>query len=122
MKFGEHLVKKGKIEESELEAALKFQEEEHITLGVLAVRENLLNNKQLSAILDNQREKRERGGLFGEIAIELGFLTRDDIDKLLILQKESRNFLGEILILCGAISKNDLEDELRQFHKANWKE
>ncbi len=122
MKFGEYLVKKGKIEESELEAALKSQEEEHITLGVLAVRENLLNNKQLSAILDNQREKREKGGLFGEIAIELGFLTRDDIDKLLILQKKARNLLGEILILYGAISKNDLEDELRQFYKVNWKE
>tara|TARA_Y100000031_G_scaffold23979_1_gene25611 strand:+ start:405 stop:602 length:198 start_codon:yes stop_codon:yes gene_type:complete len=58
VRFGEYLIKKGKIEESELEAALKFQEEEHVTLGVLAVRENLLNNKQLSTILDNQRERR----------------------------------------------------------------
>ncbi|MBS1257727.1 MAG: hypothetical protein MAG551_00772 [Candidatus Scalindua arabica] len=57
MRFGEYLIKKGKIEESELEAALKFQNEKHITLGVLAVRENVLDNKQLSTILDNQRER-----------------------------------------------------------------
>ncbi len=66
MKFGEYLLKKGKIEESELEDALKLQNEKHITLGLLALRENALNNKQLSMILDHQREG---GGLFGEIAI-----------------------------------------------------
>lgn len=60
---------------------------------------------------------RERGGLFGEIAIELGFLTKDDVDKLLILQKKKRNFLGEILVLYGAISKDEMEDELRQFYE-----
>lgn len=58
MKFGEYLIKKGRIEESTLEAAIKFQKEKHIPFGVLAARENLLNNKQLSAILDNQRERR----------------------------------------------------------------
>ncbi len=46
MKFVKYLVKEGKIDESELEDALKFQLEIHINLGVLAVRENLLNNNQ----------------------------------------------------------------------------
>ena len=32
MKFGEYLLKKGKIEESELEDALQFQEEKKITM------------------------------------------------------------------------------------------
>jgi hypothetical protein len=68
----------------------------------------------LSKILDHQRES---SGLFGEIAIELGFLSKDDIDKLLILQKKSCNFLGEILVLYGAISQEDMEDELRQFRE-----
>ena len=56
MKFGAYLLKeKGKIDESELEDALKFQQEHHFNLGVLAMRENLLSNKQLSTILDYQR-------------------------------------------------------------------
>ncbi len=46
MKFGKYLVKAWKIDESELEDALKFQLKIHINLGVLAVRENLLNNNQ----------------------------------------------------------------------------
>ena len=77
MRFGEYLLNKGKIEESELEDSLKFQKEKHIILGVLAIRENALNNKQLSVILDHQRES---GCLFGEIAIELGFLSKDDME------------------------------------------
>ena len=33
MRFGEYLLNKGKIEESELEDGIEFQKEEHITLG-----------------------------------------------------------------------------------------
>ncbi|MEK6767297.1 MAG: hypothetical protein AABY49_13880 [Planctomycetota bacterium] len=116
MRFGEYLIKKGKVEESELEDALKFQREEHITLGVLAIRENALNNEQLSTILDYQREK--GGGLFGKIAIDLGFLSKKVVDKLLILQKKKHNLIGEILVLYGAIGKEEMEEELRQFHEA----
>ncbi len=54
MRFGEYLIKRGKIDESELEDALKFQKEKHITLGVLATRENFLSNQQLSTILDTR--------------------------------------------------------------------
>ena len=54
---------------------------------------------------------------FGEIAIELGFINKIDIDRLLILQNENRDLLGEILVLYGTISKMDIEEELRQFHE-----
>ena len=41
----------------------------------------------------------------------------NDIDRLLILQNENRDLIGEILVLYGAISKMDIEEELRQFHE-----
>ena len=116
MKFGAYLLKeKGKIEEDELEDALKFQQENHIVLGVLAVRENLLNNKQLNTILDHQRVS---GALFGDIAVELKFINEKGINRLLLLQNEKHNLLGEILVLYGVISKNDMEEELKRFHEA----
>ena len=40
MRFGEYLILKGMIEESELEEALKVQQEDHVIMGVLATREN----------------------------------------------------------------------------------
>ncbi len=45
MRFGEYLIKGELIDESELEDALKFQKEKHITLGVLAVKDNFISNQ-----------------------------------------------------------------------------
>ncbi len=114
MKFGEFLVAKGKIEERELEEAIKVQQENHVILGVLAIRESFLNSSQLGMILDHQRLN---GGLFGEIAIELKLIDKDDVAKLLDLQKKERNLLGDILVLYGVISRDDMENELKIFHE-----
>ncbi len=112
--FGEFLVYKGSIDAHELESALHYQNVEHIALGVLAVQEKYLNNKQLCNILDIQRE---RGGLFGQIAVELGFLNEFDLDNLLKMQDEKHIRIGEVLVLFGAISREDMESELNCFHK-----
>ena len=122
--FGVYLHYKGKIEEHELVYALKFQKEEHITLGTVAAKEKYLNNHQLRTILNFQREK---GGLFGKIAIKLGFLNNEDVDKLLEKQEDAYKLLekhkgknmriGNILVLIGAINRKNMEEELKQFHK-----
>ncbi len=114
MKFGEYLLGKGKIRESELEDAIKVQQKQHVILGVLAKREGLLNNAQLSMILDHQRIN---GGLFGELAIELKLLNKHDVTILLDLQEKERDLLGDILVLYGAISRDDMENELKRFHE-----
>ena len=48
----------------------------------------------------------------------MGFLSKKVVDKLLILQKKKHNLIGEILVLYGAIGKEEMEEELRQFHEA----
>lgn len=113
--FGEYLLHREKIDEDDLELALKFQEEEYVALGALAVRENFLSSQQLSAVLDHQRM--EGHGKFGEIAIELGFLNNETVDKLLAMQKEKHILIGDILVLFGAISKEEMKRELKQFHE-----
>ena len=114
MKFGEYLVKKGKIDECELENALKVQQKQHVILGVLATREGLLNKAQLGMILDHQRMN---GGFFGEIAIELKLINKNDVTMLLDLQKKERDLLGDILVLYGVLSRDDMENELKSFHE-----
>jgi len=49
------------------------------------------------------------GGLFGEIVVELKLINKNDVNKLFILQNKKRNLLGDILVLCGAISRDDME-------------
>jgi len=58
------------------------------------------------------------GALFGDTAVELKFINENDINRLLLLQNEKHNLLGEILVLYGVISKNDMEEELKRFHEA----
>lgn len=111
--FGEHLLYEGKIDEYELELALDFQKQKHVTIGVLAVQEKFLDESQLCAVLDYQRLKGK--GFFGEIAIELGFLSKDDVDTLLDMQEVKHIRIGEVLVLFGAVTRKDMEEALKEF-------
>lgn len=111
--FGEFLLYEGKVDAYELESALHYQNVEHVALGVLAVQEEHLNERQLCDILDCQRE---RGGLFGEIAIVLGFINEEDVDVLMEMQAIENIEIGEVLVLFGAISREDMESRLQEFH------
>jgi len=111
--FGEFLLYEEKIDEYELENALRYQRVEHITVGVLAIQEKYLNARQLCKVLDYQREN---GGLFGEIAIEMGYLKEEEVDTLLTMQSEKHIKIGEILVLLGAISREEMELYLQYFH------
>ncbi|MFQ5788238.1 MAG: hypothetical protein ACE5H1_09690 [Thermodesulfobacteriota bacterium] len=112
--FGEYLLYEGKIDEYELELALNFQKQKHAALGVLAVQERFLDDSQLCAVLDYQRLKGK--GLFGEIAIELGFLSKDEVDTLLGMQKEKHIRIGDVLVLFGSVTREDMEEALKGFH------
>ncbi|MHC4139407.1 MAG: hypothetical protein ACYSR1_06085 [Planctomycetota bacterium] len=54
---------------------------------------------------------------FGEYLIKKGRIEESELENALKLQKENRDLLGEILVLHGAISKMDMEEELRQFYE-----
>ncbi len=111
--FGEYLLYEGKIDAYELELALDFQKQKHLTIGVLAVQEGFLDDRQLCVVMDYQRLRGK--GLFGELAVELEFLSQDDVDTLLEMQEESHIRIGEVLILLGAITREAMEAALNEF-------
>ncbi len=111
--FGEFLLYEDKIDAYELESALQYQKVEHIALGVLALQKKYLTERQLCIILNSQSR---RGGLFGEIAIELDFIKRDDVGVLLKMQGEKHIRIGEVLVLFGAIRRDHMESCLQSFH------
>jgi len=112
MKFGEYLLKKGKIKRSELENVLKFQTEDFVILGEMAINGNVLTKEQVTAIMDIQRVQ---GGFFGDIAVKQGFLKKGELEDCLMIHRE-RFLIGQKLVSYGAISKEDMEEELKQFH------
>ncbi len=116
MKFGAYLLKKGKIKESELTDALKSQTGDFVIFGDMAINGNVLTKEQVNAIMDLQRKQ---GGFFGDIAVKLGFLKEGEVENRLGIHDRKRYLIGEKLVHFGAISKEDMEAELKQFQ--DWK-
>jgi len=72
-----------------------------LTIGALSLRLSVLDLDQIDRIIDRQELTPK---LFGELAIELGFATRDTVERLLLLQKFHWALeFGELLVLARKV-------------------
>ena len=86
----------------------------HVLLGELAKQENMLTEEHVGKILEAQVESDER---FGAIAVDLGYLTVEQLAYLLALQKENPADLSNVLVERGAVAAQDAELILREYYK-----
>lgn len=83
------------------------------TIGAIALRMNLLTIDQVDDIINAQETESK---LFGQIAIELGFIDKDELDRLLELQRFHWSFeLGELLFVRGDVDLPKLLEFYVQF-------
>jgi len=113
--FGEFMVQQGIIRKEELQKALDAQKYNTIPLGQLAVQEGFIRSKDLFRILSAQRKETRSGMSFGKLAVEMGYLTQDQIEDLLVLQTQTNELLGESLISLGFLDKGRLIQSLRAY-------
>lgn len=112
--FGHYLLDEGKITSEQLTEAIDHQSKNNLSLGELAVRDDLISEKEANTINDKQRILDQR---FGEVAISLGLLTDPQIGELLQIQKKEKIFFGEVLILKNFMTQEILDNELALFEK-----
>ncbi|PHR54088.1 MAG: hypothetical protein COA44_14315 [Arcobacter sp.] len=112
--FGHYLLDENKLSVKQLTEAIDYQATKNLSLGQLAVREELITVKQADTINDKQRSLDQR---FGEVAISLNLLTDPQIGNLLAIQKKEKIFFGEILILKDFMSEEALKMELSNFEE-----
>ena len=55
--------------------------------------------------------------LFGEIAVEMQFLTEDELARLLLIQNRSERTIADILVGQGVVSREKLQEERRRFQQ-----
>ena len=110
--FGHYLLDEGKLTKEQLTEAVEYQSEKNLSLGELAVRENLITLKDAELINDKQRSLDKR---FGEVSISLGLLTDELIENLLSMQKREKVFFGEVIIKKNFMSQEDLDTQLKLF-------
>lgn len=121
MIFGEYLVQQAIIREQDLARALEIQKTDRVPLGQLALQTGLISNKQLFRILSRQRKPEEKDKTFGKLAVELEYLTPEQIETLLERQTHTNRLLGEILVSQGLVSQMDLIKALKKFRSQNKK-
>ena len=113
MLFGEFLIKRGVATEAQILKALDDQKKNRLPIGTVAVKEKFLDIKDVYAILNKQIEDPEKK--FGEIAVELGLLTGEELEKILEIQFEKNPNVGEILVGHGVLDRERLFEELNAF-------
>jgi hypothetical protein len=85
------------------------------TIGMLALRMNLLSVEQIDHILELQ-EREGNSRRFGELAESLGLLNKSQVARLLAVQTLNREMeLGERLVMEGRLEIGDLVRHLSQF-------
>jgi hypothetical protein len=113
LKFGKFLVKKGLITHAELDIALNLTQVKFY-FGVLSVREKYLDMDALTDVLEEQKTIKPNKKI-GQIAVSKGLMSEEHVEKILAIQRESEEFLGEILVDMRVIDSEELQKQLEAY-------
>ncbi len=114
--FGNYLVEKNKISQSQLEVVLEQQQNSRAKLGLIAVAEKLLTTKQADDVNELQKQMDRR---FGDIAIEKGYLLSEEVNYLLNLQGNPYLKFIQVLTENNLLTISEIEECLESYKKEN---
>ena len=112
--FAEHLIEKGLISRRSYHRALQIRDSICMRIGSMAYQRGLLSYGDIVTIIDYQIG---HDMMFGEAAVKLGLLTKEQVDELLQEQRRLDVSVYDILCSMGAIDKGRLKEEYRAFLK-----
>ncbi|MGD9857876.1 MAG: hypothetical protein AB7U20_23275 [Planctomycetaceae bacterium] len=112
MWLASRLFQKQVITADQLAEAVESQLSRRTSLGSLAASLGLLTIDQIADVSSAQAEEPDRP--FGELAVEMEYLSREQLALLAFEQAEQAPSLGDILVEMGAITPDELRRELRE--------
>lgn len=114
--FGSYLLRKEAVTPEQLADAIAKVGDAHIKLGTLAIHQGLMVAAEVDEVCFLQTREDKR---FGEIAIDRGYLTEDQVRDLLKSQIPDYLLLGQCLVESGAFSNADLETLMVDYQTEN---
>lgn len=114
--FGGFLLNKGAVTRKQLIDAMEKEATSHIQLGTLAMHAGLMNAEQIEEVRIAQTHTDKR---FGEICIDKGYLTGDEVDELLESQYPKYLLLGQVLEEQGVFDQNTFHDLVLEYITEN---
>jgi hypothetical protein len=115
MHFGLYLKKKGIVTADELVAALEAQLATMPRIGQLALEEGLISPRAIFDVLRAQRESPDVR--FGDLAVEMGLVTRDELMRLLMIQADRKRPLAEVFVAERMLSQQRVDEEMIAFRR-----
>lgn len=112
--FANYLAECGKLSEAALGDIFSNQEQKRVRLGVIAVSEKLMSIEQVEEVNQLQAIQDKR---FGDIAVERGYLTDEQVSRLLVLQGNSYLAFVQSVVDGNFLDMKDINDMLDQFQK-----
>lgn len=114
--FGNYLVKKNKISQSQFDDLMEQQQKTRVKLGLIAVAEKLLTTKQADEINEIQKQMDRR---FGDIAIEKGYLLAEEVTHLLNMQGNPYLQFVQVLTENNILTIQEIENNLSEYQAEN---
>ena len=94
-RFGQFLVNSGVLDEVAVYDAMNIQMKMKEPIGMIALKEKALTLPHVFNILNKQADTPK---FFGEIAVDLEYLDKEGIEKLLAIQQEGMPAIEDILV------------------------
>jgi hypothetical protein len=116
MHFGLYLKKRGVISAEQLVAAAEIQLSSLTRVGQLALEEAIVSPRDIFDILRAQSEAPDQR--FGELAIEMGLMTRDELMRLLMIQADRKRSIAEILVSQGVLTRQQVAVEMSEYRRS----
>jgi hypothetical protein len=116
--LGELLLKAKRLTPAQLDYALREQQRTGEKLGEVLVRHGLLIDYELSAVLAFQERQRAETALsvklrLGEILVTTGQISRDQLEDVLKQQKLSKKKIGDVLVEAGYVQAHQIDHGLK---------
>lgn len=115
MQFAMYLVDNGVLSCEEYYEASKLQQHSRPQLGALAIEARLLTVKQVFAVLSLQCD--EPNTRFGELAVRLGYLKHDDINRLLAEQERRAKPVIDVLVDENFLPAEEVERHYAEYRR-----
>src|SRR5688500_17200125 len=124
--IGTVFVERGLLSESQIRVALEIQRETGQQIGQILVERFGVSRHELSSVVAEQWAEFGRSGAdtdpasneswrrLGDIFVERGFVTPEQLEQALARQRETGERVGEALVAQGSISKFELAGALAE--------
>ncbi len=110
--IGAYLTGKGVISEEQFQEVLYLQQKVRVKLGLIAVAEGLMSGAEADRVNRQQALQDKR---FGDLAVEMGYLTEGQVESLLKKQGNAYMAFAQALDDLGLISIEQLEQCMVDF-------